>query len=132
MSDISAAVLSYLETFSREELIELIHSFVLTHEDIRLALEEKSGAGNVKIKDDAASAHSPRLPQKAFTANVDTLPLPHAPVNRNSTPQEKSICIHLSLSAGRMSLPCDGTMQSQTKAVIRRCAKTNGKRENAI
>ena len=100
MSDISAAVLSYLETLSREELIELIHSFVLTHEDIRLAFEEKSGAENVKEQDETASAHSPQMPQKAFTANADTLPLPHAPVNRNSAPQEK-INLYTSLFIGR-------------------------------
>ena len=103
MSDISAAVLSYLETLSREDLIELIHFFVFTHEDIRLALEEKSGAGNVKEQDAAASAHSPRLPQKAFTANADMLPLPHAPVNRNSAPQEK-INLYTSLFTGRQDV----------------------------
>ena len=100
MPDISAAVLSYLETLSREELIELIHFFVLTHEDIRLALQEKSGARNVKEQDEAASAHSPQMPQKAFTANADMLPLPHAPVNRNSAPQEK-INLYTSLFIGR-------------------------------
>lgn len=41
MSDRSSAVLSYLETLSHDELIELLHSFATTHEDIRLALEEK-------------------------------------------------------------------------------------------
>ena len=103
MSDISAAVLSYLETLSREDLIELIHFFVLTHEDIQLAFEEKSGAGNVKEQDEAASAHSPQMPQKAFTANADTLPLPHAPVNRNSAPQEK-INLYTSLFTGRQDV----------------------------
>lgn len=57
MPDISAAVLSYLETLSRKDLIELIHSFVLTHEDIRLALEEKSGMENTKNKNDAVTVY---------------------------------------------------------------------------
>lgn len=48
MPDIPAVVLSYLETLSRKDLIELMHSFVLTHEDIRLSLEEKSDMENVK------------------------------------------------------------------------------------
>ena len=42
MSDISTAVLSYLETLSRKDLIELIHSFANAHEDIRVTLEEKA------------------------------------------------------------------------------------------
>ena len=100
MSDISAAVLSYLETLSRKDLIELIHSFVLTHEDIRLTLEEKSGAGNAKEQDDTAAAHNPQMLQKAFTANADMFPLPHGLVNRNSTAQEK-INLYTSLFTGR-------------------------------
>lgn len=41
MSDISSAVLAYLETLSREKLIELINYFAATHEDIRCTLEKK-------------------------------------------------------------------------------------------
>ena len=48
MSDISTAVLSYLETLSRKDLIELIHSFANAYEDIRFTLEEKSGMENAK------------------------------------------------------------------------------------
>ena len=55
MPDIPAVVLSYLETLSRKDLIELMHSFVLTHEDIRLSIEEKSDMENVKNKNDVAN-----------------------------------------------------------------------------
>jgi len=48
MSDRSSAVLSYLETLSHDELIELLHSFATTHEDIRLVLEEKVAEESTK------------------------------------------------------------------------------------
>ena len=57
MPDISTAVLSYLETLSCKDLIELIHSFMLTHEDIRLALEEKNSIENAKNKNDAVTVY---------------------------------------------------------------------------
>ena len=55
MSDISSAVLSYLETLSREKLIELINYFAATHEDIRLLLEEKAAIQTTKNKDEVAA-----------------------------------------------------------------------------
>ena len=87
MSDISTAILSYLETLSRKDLIELIHSFVLTHEDIQLALKEKSGMENAKNKNDAVTAYSLQIPQ----------------INRNSTAQEK-INLYTSLFIGRQDV----------------------------
>ena len=35
MSEVSSAVVPYLETLSHNELIKLLHSFAITHEDIR-------------------------------------------------------------------------------------------------
>ncbi|EMB45606.1 hypothetical protein HMPREF9729_01358 [Treponema denticola ASLM] len=103
MPDISAAVLSYLETLSRKDLVGLIHSFAVRHEDIRLVLEEKSGTENVKDQDNTVSAYSPRMPQKVLTAKADILPLPHSLVNRNSTAQEK-INLYTSLFIGRQDV----------------------------
>lgn len=57
MPDISTAVLSYLETLSRKDLIELIHSFANAYEDIRFTLEEKSGMENAKNKNDAVTVY---------------------------------------------------------------------------
>ena len=71
------------------------------------------------------------------TQKTKTMPPPHIGCKyrkliETARHRKKSIYIHHYLSAGRMYLPCDGIMQNQTKAVIRRFAKTNGKRENAI
>ena len=57
MPDISTAVLSYLETLSRKDLIELIHSFMLAYEDIRLALEEKAAVQTTKNKNEAVTVY---------------------------------------------------------------------------
>lgn len=87
MPDISAAVLSYLETLSREELIELIYSFVLTHEDIRLAFEEKVAVQTTKNENEAITVYGLQILQ----------------INRNSTPQEK-INLYTSLFVGRQDV----------------------------
>ena len=113
MPDISAAVLSYLETLSRKDLVGLIHSFAVRHEDIRLVLEEKSGTENVKDQDNTVSAYSPRMPQKVLTAKADILPLPHSLVNRNSTAQEK-INLYTSLFIGRQDV-CPEMVQCKIK-----------------
>jgi len=128
MSDISSAVLSYLETLSREKLIELINYFAATHEDIRCILEEKAGAVSTKAEPADIFAQSPPELPAADISTTSSQVL----VTRNSTPQEKSIYIHRSLSADRMSLRCAGTTQTRIKAVIRRYAKTSGRARNAI
>ena len=92
MSDISPVVLSYLKTLSRKDLIELIHSFMLTHEDIRLAIEEKAAVQATKNENEAA-ADKQQIPQTAANALV----------NRNSTAQEK-INLYTSLFIGRQDV----------------------------
>ena len=63
MADISTVTLSYLKTLSHEELIGLIRSFAMVHEDIRLYLEEKSTAVIVKREVSAAAdAFTPSHP----------------------------------------------------------------------
>ncbi|UTC54555.1 hypothetical protein E4N69_07095 [Treponema sp. OMZ 906] len=92
MSDRSSAVLSYLETLSHDELIELLHSFATTHEDIRLAIEGKSGVNNTKTRNDTAVEHSRQISQtvpESVTADVYVYHPSHVLVTRNSTAQEK-------------------------------------------
>ena len=88
MTDISTVILSYLETLSHEELIGLIRSFAMTHEDIRLCLEEKRTA--VIAKGEVSTA-------------ADTFTPSHSLVNRNSTAQEK-INLYTSLFIGRQDV----------------------------
>ena len=99
MSDISSAVLSYLETLSRERLIELINYFAATHEDIRCTLEEKAGAVSTKAEPADIFAQSPpELPAADISiTSSQTL------VTRNSTPQEK-IDLYASLFVGRQDV----------------------------
>lgn len=91
MSDISAAVLSYLETLSHNELIELLHSFAITHEDIRLALEEKVAEESTKNKDAAAVEYNLQIMAQTMPESVtaDAYHPSHVLVTRNSTAQEK-------------------------------------------
>ena len=107
MPDISPVVLSYLKTLSREELIELIYSFVLTHEDIRLVLEEKSSANNAidifKYSSPEPDTTDIFPPQAAVPAAENIFTLRSAPVNRNSTPQQK-IDLYTSLFIGRQDV----------------------------
>ena len=99
MSDISSAVLSYLETLSREKLIELINYFAATHEDIRCILEEKAGAVSTKAEPADIFAQSPpELPAADISiTSSQTL------VTRNSTPQGK-IDLYASLFVGRQDV----------------------------
>lgn len=99
MSDISSAVLSYLETLSREKLIELINYFAATHEDIRCILEEKAGAVSTKAEPADIFAQSPPELPKADISTTSSQVL----VTRNSTPQEK-IDLYTSLFVGRQDV----------------------------
>jgi len=63
MFKISPAVLSYLETLSHNALIKLIYYFAVTHEDIRLTIEGKSGVNNTKTRNDTAVEHSRQISQ---------------------------------------------------------------------
>ena len=67
MHDISSAVLSYLEALSHNELITLLQSFATTHEDIRLAIEEKVAEESTKNKDVAAVEYNRCLSSIAYT-----------------------------------------------------------------
>ena len=99
MSDISSAVLSYLETLSREKLIELINYFAATHEDILCILEEKAGAVSTKAEPaDIFAQSQPELP----AADISTTSS-QVLVTRNSTPQEK-IDLYTSLFVGRQDV----------------------------
>lgn len=91
MSDRSPAVLSYLETLSHDELIELLHSFATTHEDIRLVLEEKVAEESTKNKDAAAVEYNLQIMAQTMTESVtaDVYHPWHVLVTRNSTAQEK-------------------------------------------
>ena len=103
MSDRSSAVLSYLETLYHDELIELLHSFATTHEDIRLTIEGKSGVNNTKTRNDTAVEHSRQISQtvpESVTADVYVYHPSHVLVTRNSTAQEK-INLYTSLFVGR-------------------------------
>ena len=99
MSDISSAVLSYLETLSREKLIELINYFAATHEDIRFTLEKKAGAVSTKAEPVDIFAQSP--PELA-AADIPTTSS-QSLVTRNSTPQQK-IDLYTSLFVGRQDV----------------------------
>ncbi len=99
MSDISSAVLSYLETLSRERLIELINYFAATHEDIRCTLEEKAGAVSTKAEPADIFAQSPPELPEADISTTSSQVL----VTRNSTPQEK-IDLYTSLFVGRQDV----------------------------
>ena len=132
MPDIPAAVLLYLEKRSREELIELIYSFMSTHKDALYFLEKKIDAENA-----AHNIHVPasdkqqrsqtipamntqnknifvRLPSESSVADISAQPSPEstradtfAPsykiVNRNSSAQEK-IDLYTSLFIGRQDV----------------------------
>ena len=91
MSDRSSAVLSYLETLSHDELIELLHSFATTHEDIRLVLEEKVAEESTKNKDAAAVEYNLQIMAQTMSESVtaDVYQPSHVLVTRNSTAQEK-------------------------------------------
>lgn len=91
MSDRSSAVLSYLETLSHDELIELLHSFATTHEDIRLAIEGKVAEESTKNKDAAAVEYNLQIMTQTMTESVtaDVYHPWHVLVTRNSTAQEK-------------------------------------------
>ena len=91
MSDRSSAVLSYLETLSHDELIELLHSFATTHEDIRLVLEEKVAEESTKNKDAAAVEYNLQIMAQTMPKSVttDVYHPSHVLVTRNSTAQEK-------------------------------------------
>ncbi|MFC2386745.1 DEAD/DEAH box helicase family protein, partial [Treponema socranskii] len=99
MSDISSAVLSYLETLSREKLIELINYFAATHEDIRCTLEKKAGAVSTKAEPADIFAQSPPELPEADISTTSSQVL----VTRNSTPQEK-IDLYTSLFVGRQDV----------------------------
>ena len=102
MSDRSSAVLSYLGTLSHDELIELLHSFATTHEDIRLALEEKVAEESTKNKDAAAVEYNLQIMAQTMPESVtaDVYHPSHVLVTRNSTAQEK-INLYTSLFVGR-------------------------------
>jgi len=102
MSDRSSAVLSYLETLSHDELIELLHSFATTHEDIRLALEEKVAEESTKNKDAAAVEYNLQIMAQTMPKSVttDVYYPSHVLVTRNSAAQEK-INLYTSLFVGR-------------------------------
>ncbi|UTC57719.1 hypothetical protein ABK01_05220 [Treponema sp. OMZ 305] len=91
MSDRSSAVLSYLETLSHNELIELLHSFAITYEDIRLALEEKVAEESTKNKDAVAVEYNLQIIAQTMpeSATADVYHPSHVLVTRNSTAQEK-------------------------------------------
>ena len=91
MSDRSSAVLSYLETLSHDELIELLHSFATTHEDIRLVLEEKVAEESTKNKDAAAVEYNLQIMAQTMSESVtaDVYHPSHVLVTQNSTAQEK-------------------------------------------
>ena len=99
MSDISSAVLSYLETLSRKKLIELINYFAATHEDIRCTLEKKAGAVSTKAEPADIFAQSPPELPEADISTTSSQVL----VTRNSTPQEK-IDLYTSLFVGRQDV----------------------------
>ena len=117
MADISTVILSYLETLSHEELIGLIRSFAMTHEDVLLHLEEKSTAVIAKREVSATVAQKQQMPQTLPTmdaqntlelsssesAAADTFTPSHPLVNRNSTAQEK-INLYTSLFIGRQDV----------------------------
>ena len=91
MSDRSSAVLSYLETLSHDELIELLHSFATTHADIRLVLEEKVAEESTKNKDAAAVEYNLQIMAQTMPKSVttDVYYPSHVLVTRNSAAQEK-------------------------------------------
>ena len=99
MSDISSAVLSYLETLSREKLIELINYFAATHEDIRCTLEKKAGAVSTKAEPADIFVQSPPELPAADISTTSSQVL----VTRNSTPQQK-IDLYTSLFVGRQDV----------------------------
>lgn len=117
MADISTVILSYLKTLSHEELIGLIRSFAMTHEDIRLCLEEKSTAVIVKREVSATTVQKQQIPQTVPTMDVqntlelsspeseaaDTFTPSHPLVNRSSAAQEK-INLYTSLFIGRQDI----------------------------
>lgn len=106
MHDISSPVLSYLETLSREKLIELINSFAMTNEDIRLTLEEKAAADKQQIPQTvpAIKAQNIFVQSPLRIPAVDTSAASSQSfINRNSTPQEK-IDLYTSLFVGRQDV----------------------------
>ena len=117
MTDISTVILSYLETLSHEELIGLIRSFAMTHEDVLLHLEEKSTAVIAKREVSATVAQKQQMPQTLPTmdaqntlelsssesAAADAFTPSHPLVNRNSMAQEK-INLYTSLFIGRQDV----------------------------
>ena len=117
MADISTVILSYLETLSHEELIGLIRSFAMTHEDVLLHLEEKSTAVIAKREVSATVAQKQQMPQTLPTmdaqntlelsssesAAADAFTPSHPLVNRSSTAQEK-INLYTSLFIGRQDV----------------------------
>ena len=102
MPDISPAALSYLEALSHNELITLLQSFATTHEDIRLALEEKVAEESTKNKDAAAVEYNLQIMAQTMPESVtaDVYHPSHILVTRNSTTQEK-INLYTSLFVGR-------------------------------
>ena len=102
MHDISSAVLSYLEALSHNELITLLQSFATTHEDIRLAIEEKVAEESTKNKDVAAVEYNLQIMAQTMPESVtaDVYHPSHILVTWNSTAREK-INLYTSLFVGR-------------------------------